>query len=131
MSSEGGSDWGNGSEMSLTGLNNISWLGRDKGTVGMSSEGGSDWGNGHMSEETAKVGGDNVGGSHTSDQVDGHLRFTLLPSGLSNSSEVGGTGLDNISGLSRHKGTVGMSSEGSNHRGDMTEETEVGGVCVA
>merc|ERR1719295_1184621 len=121
----------NGSEMSLTGLNNISGLGRDKGTVGVSSEGGSDWGNGHVSEETAEVGGDNVGGSHTGDQVDRHLRLTLLPSGLSNSSEVGGTGLDNISGLSRHKGTVGMSSEGSNHRGDMTEETEVGGVCVA
>merc|ERR1719175_106154 len=131
MSSEGGSDWGNGSEMSLTGLNNISWLGRDKGTVGVSSEGGSDWGNGHVSEEATEVGGDNVGGSHTGDQVDGHLRLTLLPSGLSNGSEVGGTGLDNISGLGRHKGTVGVSSEGGYHRGDMTKETEVGGVCVA
>merc|ERR1719175_122579 len=109
MSSEGGSDWGNGSEMSLTGLNNISWLGRDKGTIGMSSEGGSDWGNGHMSEETTEVGGDNVGGSHTSDKVDGHLRLTLLPSGFGNGSEMGLTGLNNISRLGRDKGTVGVS----------------------
>jgi len=42
------------------------------------------------------------------------------------------TGLDNISGLSRHEGTVGVSSEGGNHGGDMAKEaTEVGGVCVA
>merc|ERR1719193_2429139 len=122
----------NGGKMSLTGLNNISGLGRHKGTVRVSSEGGGDGGNGKMvAEEAAKVGGDNVGGSHTGDQVNGHLSFALLPSGLGNGSEVGGTGLNNISGLGRHEGTVGMSSEGSNHGGDVTEETKVGGVCVA
>merc|ERR1719193_2834109 len=122
----------NGGKMSLTGLNNISGLGRHKGTVRVSSEGGGDGGNGKMvAEEAAKVGGDNMGGSHTGDQVNGNLSFALLPSGLGNGSEVGGTGLNNISGLSRHEGTVGMSSEGSNHGGDVTEETKVGGVCVA
>merc|ERR1719378_717094 len=116
--------------MSLTGLNDISGLGRHKGTVRVSSEGGGDWGNGHVSEETAEVGGDNVGGSHTGDQVDGHLGLTLLPSGLSNGSKVSLTGLNDISGLGRHKGTVGMSSEGGSDwgNGHMSEEaTEVGG----
>merc|ERR1719295_1219928 len=108
----------NGSKVSLTGLNNISGLGRNKGTVGMSSERGSDWGNSHMSEETTKVGGDNVGGSHTSDKVDGHLGLTLLPSSLSNGSKVSLTGLNNISGLGRDKGTVGVSSEGGSDRGN-------------
>merc|ERR1719378_244249 len=119
-----------GSEMSLTGLNNISGLGRHKGTIRVSSGGGGDWGNGHVSEETAEVGGDNVGGSHTGDQVDGHLGLTLLPSGLSNGSKVSLTGLNDISGLGRHKGTVGMSSEGGSDwgNGHMSEEaTEVGG----
>merc|ERR1711990_931108 len=122
----------NGGKMSLTGLNNISGLGRHKGTVRVSSEGGGDGGNSKMvAEEAAKVGGDNMGGSHTGDEVDGNLSFALLPSGLSNGSEVGGTGLNNISGLGRHEGTVGMSSEGSNNGGNVTEETKVGGVCVA
>merc|ERR1719295_1620939 len=94
----------NGSEMGLTGLNNISGLGRDKGTIGMSSEGGSDWGNGNVSEETTEVRGDNVGGSHTGDQVDRHLRFALLTSIHNGTSRVhvGGT----------NKGVVAMGSLG-------------------
>merc|ERR1719295_404259 len=115
-------------EVGSTSLGNIGGLLGDEGSVGVGGERGGDGGNSHM---VSKPGVEVGGGSQTSDQVDGHLCLTLLPSSLSNGSKVGRTGLDNISGLSRHKGTVGVSSEGSNHRGDMTEETEVGGVCVA
>jgi len=123
---------GNSGEVSRTGLNNLSGLLGDEGTVGVSSEWGGDGGNSHMVAEEAEGRGGDVGsGSVAGDKVDGHLRITLLPASLGNGGEVGGTGLNNISGLGRHKGTVGMSSEGSNNGGNVTEETKVGGVCVA
>jgi len=124
---------GNSGEVSRTGLNNLSGLLGDEGTVGVSSEWGGDGGNGNMVAEEAEGRGGDVGsGSVAGDEVDGHLRFTLLPASLGNSGEVSGTSLNNVSGLGRHKGTVGVSSEGGNNGGDVAEETtEVGGVCVA
>merc|ERR1719193_43124 len=124
---------GNSGEVSRTSLNNLSGLLGDEGTVGVSSEWGGDGGNGNMVAEEAEGRGGDVGsGSVAGDEVDGHLRFTLLPASLGNSGEVSRTSLNNVSGLGRHKGTVGVSSEGGDNRGDVTEETtEVGGVCVA
>jgi hypothetical protein len=112
-----------------TSFGNIGGLLGDEGSVGVGSEWGGDGGNSQvMTKEGVEVGS----GSQTSDKVDGHLSFTLLPAGLGNSSKVSLAGLNNISGLSRNEGTVGVSSEGGNHRGDVTEEpTKVGGVCVA
>merc|ERR1719430_441132 len=124
---------GDSGKVSLTGLNNISRLGRNEGTVGVSSEWGGDGGNSHVvGEEAEGRGGEVGGGSQASDEVDGHLSFTLLPAGLGDSGKVSLTGLNNISGLSRNEGTVGVSSEGGDHRGDVSEEpTKVGGVRVA
>ena len=83
---------GNGGEMSLTGLNHIGRLLGNQGTVGVSSEGGSNRGQGQVvPEESAKVGVDDMGGSHTGDQVDGHLSLTLLTSSLSNGGKMGGS----------------------------------------
>merc|ERR1711990_402468 len=119
--------------MGSTGLNNSCGLLGDEGTVGVSSEGGGDGGNSHVvAKEAEGRGGEVGGGSQASDEVDGYLSITLLPAGLGNSGKVSLTGLNNISGLSRNEGTVGVSSEGGDHRGDVPEEpTKVGGVRVA
>merc|ERR1719222_422237 len=117
---------GDSGEVSLTGLNNISRLGRNEGPVGGSSEWGGDGGNSHVvAEEAEGRGGEVGGGSQTGDKVDGHLSFTLLPAGLGNSGEVSRTGLNNICGLLGDKGSVGVSSEWGGDGGNSHVVAEV------
>ena len=101
--------------MGGTSLGNVGRLLRDQGSVGVGGEGGGDGGDGKV---VTKEGVDVGGGSETSDQVHGHLSLALLPASLGDGSKVSFTGLDNVSGLGRHEGAVGVGGEGGGDRGD-------------
>ena len=117
--------------MGGTSLGNVGRLLRDQGSVGVGGEGGGDGGDGKV---VTKEGVDVGGGSETSDQVHGHLSLALLPASLGDGSKVSFTGLDNVSGLGRHEGAVGVGGEGGGDRGDchmMSKEgVEIGGGSV-